>query len=196
MNETDFLRAFSQSWKTPTSAHEAFLDATRPAAVLICLYQHKHKLHVLFTERASHLKHHAGQISFPGGKAEKEDISLVHTAYREAEEEIGLDVSHLRLLGQLGTYRTISGFAVTPILSVYDQVLDIEQDLVLDTNEVASVFHVPLKYLMDKAHYYTEQVQRDGSSFTVHFVPYNGRMIWGATAGMLALLRDHIIANS
>jgi len=196
MTEADFLRAFSQPWKTPTSAHEAFLEATRPAAVLICLYHHNNKLHVLFTERASHLKHHAGQISFPGGKAEEFDASLVHTAYREAQEEIGLDSNHLRLLGQLGTYRTISGFTVTPILSVYDQPLSLEQDLVLDANEVASVFHVPLKYLMDKAHYYTEEVQRNGRSFTVHFVPYGGRMIWGATAGMLVLLRDHILANS
>lgn len=196
MTEADFIRAFSQTWKTPIGANEAFIEANRPAAVLICLYLHHNKLHVLFTERASHLKHHAGQISFPGGKAELEDESLVHTAYREAEEEIGLNTEHLRLLGQLGTYRTISGFAVTPILSVYDQALNLHSDLQLDANEVASVFHVPLNYLMDKKHYYTEMVENAKGRFPVHFIPYENRMIWGATAGMLALLRDHIRANS
>lgn len=195
MNEADFLRAFNQPWKTQVHAHEAFKNATRAAAVLICLYRHNEQLHVLFTERAHHLKHHAGQISFPGGKAEPNDPSLVHTAYREAEEEVGLVTRHLRLLGQLGTYRTVSGFEVTPVLAFYQKPLDLQQDLTIDPNEVASVFHVPLAFLMDETRYFTETIRREKASFPVHFIPYNKRMIWGATAGMLALLRDHIVAN-
>lgn len=192
MTKNEFLAAFNQAWTTQVNAHEAFKDADRAAAVLICLYMHKETLHVLFTERALHLKHHAGQISFPGGKAEPEDSDLVETAYREAREEIGLNTQCLKLLGRLGTYKTISGFSVTPIISMYEGQLDIHNDLVLDHNEVASIFHVPLAFLMDEKHYLTEMIHRSGEDFPVHFIPYEGRLIWGATAGMLALLREHI----
>lgn len=195
MTEIDFMRAFSQPWNTKVHAHEAFKESTRAAAVLICLYYHNGELHVLFTERARHLKHHAGQISFPGGKVEPSDNDLVHTAYREAKEEIGLCTESLKLLGQLGTYKTISGFEVTPILSLYTAPLVLEQDLTIDPNEVASVFHVPLAFLMDSRHYFTEIVHRQAEQFPVHFIPYEDRMIWGATAGMMALLKDHIQAN-
>ncbi|MGB3725141.1 MAG: CoA pyrophosphatase [Glaciecola sp.] len=195
MTETEFLSAFNQPWTTQVSAHEAFKNANRAAAVLICLYVHNNQLHVLFTERAQHLKHHPGQISFPGGKAEPSDVDLVDTAYREAKEEIGLQTNALKLLGKLGTYRTISGFAVTPIIAIYNKVLDLHKDLVLDHNEVASVFHVPLAFLMNEQHYFTEHIHRADGVFPVHFIPYNERLIWGATAGMLALLRDHVSAK-
>lgn len=176
-------------------ANAPFIDAKRPAAVLICLFTYNNKLNVLFTERASHLKHHAGQISFPGGKAEKTDVDLVDTAYREAQEEIGLERSHLRLLGKLGIYKTISGFAVMPIVAVYDKPLSIINDLIIDANEVASVFSVPLKYLMDLKHYHVEKVHRQGQTFPVYFIPYQNHMIWGATAGILAQLQAHIANN-
>lgn len=195
MTENDFLRAFIQPWNTPVQAHESFSEATRAAAVLICLYRHQDELHVLFTERAHHLKHHAGQVSFPGGKAEACDTDLVHTAYREAQEEIGLNTSQLKLVGQLGTHKTISGFEVTPVLSLYESSLNIEKDLILDSNEVASIFHVPLKFLMQRNHYFTEVIRHKNQPLPVHFIPYQERMIWGATASMLALLRDHIQSN-
>lgn len=193
MTETDFLTAFNQPWNQESPSNKFFKDAKRPAAVLICLYEHENSLHVLFTERATHLKHHAGQISFPGGKAEHEDTSLVETAYREAREEIGLDTSHLRLLGQLGEYKTISGFAVYPIIAKYEKPLDIETNLIIDDNEVASVFHVPLAFLMNENNYFTEVIRRNNNQFPVYFIPYNNKMIWGATAGMMAQLQQHVL---
>jgi len=192
LTEEDFLSAFYRPWTLDNIADAPFIDAKRPAAVLICLFSHKEKLHVLFTERASHLKHHAGQISFPGGKAEETDLDLVDTAYREAQEEIGIERSHLRLLGRLGIYKTISGFAVLPIIAVYDKPLDILYDLVVDDNEVASVFSVPLEYLMNMKHYHVEKVYRRGQTFPVYFIPYQKHMIWGATAGILSQLQAHI----
>ncbi|MFT4654939.1 MAG: 8-oxo-dGTP pyrophosphatase MutT (NUDIX family) [Kangiellaceae bacterium] len=192
MTELDFLSAFNRPWSLDEAADYPFLEAKRPAAVLICLFPNQDKLHVLFTQRAIHLKHHAGQISFPGGKAEKSDIDLVDTAYREAQEEIGLQREHLRLLGRLGVYRTISGFAVMPIVAIYDKPLNINSDLIIDPNEVANVFSVPLAYLMDTQRYYVEMVQRQKKSFPVYFIPYEQRMIWGATAGILAQLQKHI----
>jgi 8-oxo-dGTP pyrophosphatase MutT (NUDIX family) len=195
LTEQDFLSAFYRPWKVENIADNPFIVAKRPAAVLICLFSQNNKLHVLFTERASHLKHHAGQISFPGGKAENTDIDLVDTAYREAEEEIGLERAHLRLLGKLDIYKTISGFAVMPIVAIYDKPLSIENDLIIDSNEVASVFSVPLAFLMDMNHYHVENVHRQGLTFPVYFLPYQSHMIWGATAGILAQLQSHITAQ-
>lgn len=192
MTEHDFLQAFNRPWQLDNIIENPFEDATRPAAVLICLYRENDKLQVLFTERSSHLRHHAGQISFPGGKAENSDVDLVETAYREAQEEIGLAPDKLNLLGRLAPYKTISGFVVTPIVSVYQDPLNIDTDLVIDINEVASVFKVPLAFLMEKNNYFTEMVYRKSDSFPVYFIPYEGRMIWGATAGMLASLQSHI----
>jgi 8-oxo-dGTP pyrophosphatase MutT (NUDIX family) len=192
MTENDFLQAFNRPWQPDNITDHTFEQATRPAAVLICLYREKDTLQVLFTERSSHLRHHAGQISFPGGKAEKSDKDLVETAYREAKEEIGLQPHKLNLLGRLGPYKTISGFAVTPIVSIYQDSLNIATDLIIDPNEVASVFRVPLAFLMEKNNYFMETVKRGPDAFPVYFIPYQGRMIWGATAGMLASLQSHI----
>lgn len=195
MTELDFLQAFNRPWLSANVIENPFKNATRPAAVLICLFRENNKLQVLFTERSSHLRHHAGQISFPGGKAEASDKDLVETAYREAQEEIGLVPNKLTLLGRLSPYKTISGFNVTPIVSVYQSKLNIEKDLIIDANEVASVFKVPLAFLMERKNYFTEVIHRKNEAFPVYFIPYKNRMIWGATAGMLASLQSHIEAN-
>lgn len=191
MTETEFLKAFNQPWRVE-ALNEVFVNANRPAAVLICLYYQAQQLHVIFTQRALHLKHHAGQVSFPGGKAEDFDANLVETAYREAKEEIGLNIEQLKLLGNLPIYKTISGFAVKPIVSIYQTSLDIKQDLVIDANEVDSVFSVPLAYLMQENNYHIEKLRRCEESLPVYFIPYQNKMIWGATAGMLAQLKSHI----
>lgn len=188
----DFINAFNRPFVLTNKINEPFPNAISPAAVLICIYQHKGEFFVLFTERAEHLKHHAGQISFPGGKAEEHDIDLVATAYREAEEEVGLNSQHLKLIGRMHPYRTVSGFAVTPIISVYGQSLNIESDLVLDKNEVANAFGVPLAYLMEGKNYSEQIIHRNNKQFPVYFLPYQSRLIWGATAGMLSILRDHV----
>ncbi|WP_395343695.1 CoA pyrophosphatase [Ningiella sp. W23] len=193
MKESDFLSAFNQPWRVVRDAGEPFPNAKRPAAVLICLNPAGGELSVIFTQRASHLKHHAGQISFPGGKAETHDTDLIATAFRETEEEIGLATDAITVIGQLPPYRTISGFAVTPIVAKHEHGFDVQRDLVLDKNEVESVFEVPLSFLMDESNYFVQLVHRGQLSFPLNYVTYGDRVIWGATAGMMAQLRDHIM---
>jgi 8-oxo-dGTP pyrophosphatase MutT (NUDIX family) len=193
VREEDFLSAFNQPWLIDKDASEPFPAAKRPAAVLICLNPSENGLSVIFTRRATHLKHHAGQVSFPGGKAEKSDMGVIHTAFREAEEEIGLAPEHLKVIGRLPPYRTISGFAVTPIIAKHQYGVSVPHELTIDTNEVREVFEVPLAYLMNKKNYFVQVIHRGSKEFPVHYITYNDQVIWGATAGMMVHLRDHIL---
>lgn len=192
MNEKEFLSKFHLPWSAGPTHDFPFPAKTRPAAVLICLQPPFDDLQVLFTQRASHLNHHAGQISFPGGKYESSDKSLIHTALREAEEEIGLNSDKVRILGTLPEYKTISGFAVLPVIGILDESLDLNADLTIDTNEVSRLFQVPLSHLMDDSNYFVHHVERRKRTFPVYFIQYNDDVIWGATAGMSAQLCKHI----
>ncbi len=122
---------------------------TTQAAVLIALVQRAEGLHVLLTQRTAHLRDHAGQISFPGGRAEPEDGSPERTALREAEEEIGLDEGFVDLIGQLPVYRTVTAYEVTPVVALVRPGFSLR----LDAFEVAEAFEVPLEFLMDPAHH-------------------------------------------
>lgn len=192
MNEKDFLSKFHLPWSAGPAHDFTFPEATRPAAVLICLQPPFDDLQVLFTQRAIHLNHHAGQISFPGGKYEESDASLIQTALREAQEEIGLFPDKVRILGTLPEYKTISGFAVLPVIGILDESVNLESDLSIDENEVSRVFQVPLSHLMNQQNYFIHHVERRKQRFPVHFIQYNNDVIWGATAGMTALLCKHI----
>jgi 8-oxo-dGTP pyrophosphatase MutT (NUDIX family) len=192
MNEKHFLSKFHLPWSAGPSHDFPFPVKTRPAAVLICLHPPFEDLHVLFTQRAIHLNHHAGQISFPGGKYETCDETLVDTALREAEEEIGLKPDKVRVLGTLPEYKTISGFAVLPVIGILDESVDLDNDLIIDTNEVSRVFQVPLSHLMNQQNYFVHHVERRKQTFPVYFIQYQNDVIWGATAGMTALLCKHI----
>ncbi|MGQ8363851.1 CoA pyrophosphatase [Glaciecola sp. 1036] len=191
MTESEFIYAFNQPWRIKRDAGEPFPHAKRPAAVLICLNPVE-EVSVILTVRARHLKHHAGQISFPGGKVETFDKNLVDTACREAREEIGLSTEQLRIIGAMPSYPTISGFAVTPIIASLQKPIDISETLTIDTNEVEEVFEVPLRILMDPQNYFVHEIERDNQKYPVYYIPHEGKTIWGATAGILAHLRDHV----
>lgn len=160
------------------------------ASVLVPLVQ-RDELTVLLTQRTEHLTDHAGQISFPGGRAEPEDADEVATALREAQEEIGLDPSVVEVLGRLPIYTTGTGFIVTPVIGL----LPPDQPLSPDPNEVADVFEVPLSFLMNPAHHRRHQVEVEGNRREFLSMPWQGRLhehghdrhyfIWGATAAML-----------
>jgi 8-oxo-dGTP pyrophosphatase MutT (NUDIX family) len=153
----------------------------RIAAVLIPIVEQENGLHVIFTQRAEHLNDHAGQISFPGGRKEDRDVSIEHTALREAHEEIGLKHERVETLGQLPDYFTITGYQVTPVVSLVAN----GEEFVADTNEVAEIFQVPLSFLMNPAnHQIREWVGPEGSR-RFYAMPYESKFIWGATAGML-----------
>ena len=153
----------------------------RPAGVLIAVSMFTQTPRVILTKRSSALKHHPGQIAFPGGKQEDDDADVTAAALREAHEEIGLPVDLPKVMGHLPTHETITGFQVTPVVAVLTQPFD----PVPEPGEVAEVFSVPLAHLLDTANYLIESRRWRGTRryyFTVPFGPY---YIWGATAQML-----------
>lgn len=160
-------------------------DDLRPAAVLVPLVVRDEGLTVLLTQRTDHLHHHPGQISFPGGGVEDNDESPLATALRETEEEIGLDRSRVEVLGYLPEYRTVTGFAIRPVVGAVMPPLQLR----LDEFEVASVFEVPLAFLLDARNEERHRIEYRGVLREYSAMPYQGKFIWGATAGMLVSLR-------
>ena len=151
------------------------------AAVLIPLLLKENGLSVLLTQRTNHLRDHAGQISFPGGRMDPEDLSPDDTALRESQEEIGLDPKRVEIIGYLPQYLTVSGYSVTPVVGLVQP----QEEYVLDEFEVADVFEVPLHFLLDPANHQIRLWQSEQGGRRFYSIPYENRFIWGATAGML-----------
>jgi 8-oxo-dGTP pyrophosphatase MutT (NUDIX family) len=157
----------------------------KAAAVLVPIVEHADALTVLLTKRTDHLADHAGQVSFPGGRIEPEDASPEDAALREAREEVGLPSDRVELIGRLDIYRTRTGFEVTPVVGLVRPPLD---DLKPDPYEVAEVFEVPLSFILDPINHELHSRDVRGAKRTFYVLPYQGRYIWGATAGMLVNL--------
>ena len=154
--------------------------AYKPAAVLIPLVQ-RAALTLLLTERPLHMKHHPGQISFPGGRVEASDIDAAATALRETEEEIGLARKHIEIIGTLPAYHTVTHYAVTPVVAL----VRLPFQLTLDANEVADAFEVPLDFILDPANHEKRSRAWFGRERHFYAMPYEDKFIWGATAAML-----------
>lgn len=152
-----------------------------PAAVLVPLVNQRDGVTVLLTRRTEHLNDHAGQVSFPGGRAEADDPSLIHTAIREAEEEIGLPPGAVEVLGRLPDYQTGTGFRVAPIVAWVEPPFAVTPD----PFEVAEVFEVPLTFFLDPANHQRHRREIRGETREFFAMPYGEHYIWGATAGML-----------
>lgn len=163
-------------------------ERLRPAAVLVPLIDRPEGATVLFTLRADHLRAHAGQISFPGGRSEDDDRSVEDTALREAWEEVGLSRDRVSVIGRLDSYPTGTGFLVTPVVGIVDP----DMNLTLDPNEVAETFEVPLAFLRDEERYQSGHLRRNGVDIPYYTIDYRGWRIWGATAGMLRHLIDRL----
>jgi 8-oxo-dGTP pyrophosphatase MutT (NUDIX family) len=157
---------------------------TTAAAVLIPVVAHPGELTVLFTQRTQHLKSHSGQVSFPGGRVEPGDASVEFTALREAKEEIGLATDRVEILGRLPDYHTRTGFRVAPVIGLVAPPLA----LAPDPREVETVFEVPLAFLLDERNRKRRTREFQGLSVGFYVYEYQGRVIWGATAGMLVNL--------
>jgi 8-oxo-dGTP pyrophosphatase MutT (NUDIX family) len=151
------------------------------AAVLIPLLLKEDGLSVLLTQRTDHLHDHAGQISFPGGRMDPGEQSPNETALRESFEEIGLDPSRVEIIGHLPQYLTVSGYSVTPVVGLVQP----QAEYVLDKFEVADVFEVPLRFLLDPANHQVRLWESEQGGRRFYSMPYENRFIWGATAGML-----------
>ncbi len=151
------------------------------AAVLVPLVERSAGLHVLLTQRASHLTHHAGQVSFPGGRIEAHDTDAWAAALREAREEIGLEPEFVERAGYLRDHLVISGFRVTPVVAFVRAGFDLR----LDRTEVEDAFEVPLEFVLDPRNHLPRPRNFAGVEVLTHEIPYQGRHIWGATASML-----------
>lgn len=151
------------------------------AAVLVPLVHRAGAINVLLTQRTAHLQDHAGQISFPGGRVEQADASREGTALRETEEEIGLPSERIGLLGRLPEYDIPSGFRITPVVGWIEAPFELRPD----DFEVESVFEAPLRHFLERSNYQRREYRFRGRHRHYLAIPYEGRYIWGATAGML-----------
>lgn len=161
-----------------------FPDNPVPAAVLVPLLDRAEGLSILLTRRAANLKNHAGQISFPGGRIEREDADPLSAALRESEEEIGLARSNVEVLGYLPDHLVISGFRITPVVGL----VGAESPLTPDATEVEEVFEVPLSFVLDARNHVRRVRHFEGEDIPFTDFPYGPHNIWGATAGMLMTL--------
>jgi 8-oxo-dGTP pyrophosphatase MutT (NUDIX family) len=160
------------------------------AAVLVPLVQRPEGLTVLLTRRTEHLRDHAGQISFPGGRSEPGDDGPTGTALREAHEEVGLTPAHVDVIGALPVYTTVTHFMVTPVVALVQP----RFELALDSFEVAEAFEVPLAWLMNPTHHRRHRFEYEGGQRQFLSMPWQSTdvdglpreyFIWGATAAML-----------
>ena len=185
--DNNFVPARGDHDLDPMTAAIAAVRPIRPAAVLVPVVARDEPM-VLLTQRTAHLKDHAGQISFPGGKIDATDVSPMAAALREADEEIGLGSPLIEPIGYLDLYLTTFGFRIVPLVARVAP----DFSLTLNRNEVDDTFEVPLAFLMAPENH--QRHSRDWNGLTRHFyaMPFGERYIWGATAGILRNLYERI----
>jgi 8-oxo-dGTP pyrophosphatase MutT (NUDIX family) len=160
----------------------------RPASVLAPLIERGGGLQLILTRRAALLKHHPGQVAFPGGKQDPDDATPLAAALREAREEIGLD--GVAILGELDPHETVTGFVVAPFVGLAPAGFR----PVIDRREVDEVFEVPLEFVLDPGNFRVEARHWQGQLRRYYVIPYGPHYIWGATARMLRTLAERMRA--
>ena len=169
----------SENW--PDDMRAALTESLKPAGVLIPVIEREAALTVLLTQRSADLKHHAGQISFPGGRMAPHDSAIQATALRETHEEVGISPGSVSVLGYLDPMPTVTGYAVTPVIGV----IATPDALSIDRTEVEFAFEVPLPFLLDKRNAKPSERTYQGRKIPIVEFVYEEHRIWGATAYML-----------
>ncbi len=159
----------------------ALMSSLRPAAVLVPVIRRADGLTVLLTRRSEHLRSHKGQISFPGGRRDKEDVSTAANALREADEEVALPPASVEVIGYLDDYPTITRYMVTPVVGIVSG----EPPLRAHEDEVAELIEVPLEFVLLPKNFERKSFMRSGLKVPFFELNFGPHRIWGATAGML-----------
>jgi 8-oxo-dGTP pyrophosphatase MutT (NUDIX family) len=181
-------------WEPELWAERQFADRKPAQASVLMGIVTREQPTLILTERTTHLSTHSGQVALPGGKRDATDRDAMHTALREAQEEVGLDPALVEVLGSMPTYTTGTRFIITPVVALVDP----GHQLVANPHEVADVFEVPLEFLMNPAHHRRHHIVTDGYRRDWFSMPYmdgdTERFVWGATAGMLRNLYRFLVA--
>lgn len=180
--------------KHPKCRIERQIDPAKPpAAVLVPIIEHETELTILFTQKTPHLRLHAGQNCFPGGRYETVDKDLLTTALRETEEEIGLAMNKIEIIGQLPQVDSVSGggFAITP----YVGLINPNTKFKLDPNEVAAIFEIPLTELIDEQRHLCKNRMLEGKPRHYYIIEHPKHYIWGATAQIIVDLAMYLLNN-
>ncbi|WP_439616129.1 CoA pyrophosphatase [Shinella sp.] len=162
----------------------------RDAAVLIPVVDDGEEARVIFTQRTTTMRKHSGQVAFPGGAVDDDDADVEEAAMREAEEEISLDRRFVEPVGRLPQYKALSGFSITPVLAVVQPGFE----LIANPDEVEAVFDVPLSFLMDPRNHERGSGVWLGAERHYYRLPYEGRNIWGITAGIVRMIYERLYA--
>ncbi len=153
----------------------------KASAVLVPIVERGNELSILLTKRSSHLKSHGGQISFPGGRCDENDLHAMATALREAQEEVNLPETNVEVIGAMEDYETVTGFSVAPVVGFVNP----EFDIIPQQEEVEAVFEVPLGFILDERNHQIESLRWKGADRHYYVFPHDEHKIWGATAAML-----------
>ena len=166
-------------------------NAKKPAAVLLGLVERDGDARLILTKRTENLANHSGQIAFPGGKIDPEDVSAEAAALREAREEIGLDAGEVEVIGRLPDYHSGSGYIIAPVIAEVRSSAGFE----INPGEVEYLFEVPLAFLMDRRnHQLGSRVFRNVERH-YYEMPYGEHYIWGVTAGMIRVFHDRVLGH-
>lgn len=168
------IKCFFQSFHRITQENSELT----PAAVLILLFEKDDQLHVVLTKRTDSVEHHKGQISFPGGTKNEEDVTIIATALREAEEEIGLLINSIEVLGLYNDFITPSGFCITPVVAFLSSMITFS----INPLEVSEVFDAPLSFILNNQNEQVEFHMFNGIKRPVYYYNYGNHEIWGTTA--------------
>lgn len=161
------------------------------SAVLVPFIETQNGLSILLTKRTAHLHHHAGQICFPGGRCDAQDVNFTMTALRETEEEIGISKEFIEVAGFLENYATVTGFMITPVVGFLKEGFQLQKDHF----EVAEIFELPLSFILDSANYYQESHEYQSIIRDYYVIPFQHHKIWGATAGILINFAQRLLST-
>lgn len=161
-------------------------NVTKKASVLIPLFEKENTPHILLTKRSSHLRSHSGQVSFPGGKQDDQDKDALQTALRESYEEIGLDPKVVNVIGCIDQIISRNLYLVTPFVAV----IPAHFQLNINTDEIESVFSVPLDFFMKQENHFTDEIFTTRFPFLLHHFIYKEYDIWGLTAMLILRLLE------